>query len=128
MKRKFDLTYSILVLAIICAIGFIILLARENNNLKTRIINALSNPEPPSGAISGPPELLVGDIAAAFEAKDLDGKSVSIRYDGGSRYIFYIFSPFCGTCMKQTALMSKLLGQANQGVYRAIALSLEDPG
>ena len=128
MKRKFDLTYSLLVVAIIFAIGFIILLAKENSHLKARIINVLSNSEAASGDISGPPELLVGDMTAAFETKDLNGNPVSIKYDGKSQYVFYIFSPFCGTCMKQTASISNLLMQAKTGGYRVMALSLEDPG
>jgi len=128
MKRKFDLTYSLLVLAIIFAIGFIVLLAKENSKLKARIINALSNPDAASGNISGPPELQAGDLAAPFEAKDLDGKLLSVKYGGKSKYAFYLFSPFCGACMKQTAMMSNLMLQVKAGGYEPVALSLEDPG
>src|SRR5262245_34843118 len=128
MKRKFDLAYSLLVLAIIFAIGFIILLAKENSHLKARIMNVLSNQDTASGSISGPPELQAGDLAAPFEAKDLDGKLFPIKYSGRSKYAFYIFSPFCGTCMKQTAMMSNLMLQVKAGGYEPVALSLEDPG
>src|SRR5262245_10009983 len=127
MKRKFDLTYTILVLAVLVAIGFILLLAKENNSLKTRLINAVADPQGASGDISGPPELLVGDRAIEFEAMDLSGQRRSIKYDGDSKYVFYVFSPSCATCMRQSLAMGDLLGQARAGGFKAVALSLEDP-
>jgi peroxiredoxin len=128
MKRKLDLTYTILVLAVLVALGFVLLLAKENNNLKTRLLNAVADPQGASGDISGPPELLVGDRAIEFEALDLSGEPHSVKYGGDSKYVFYVFSPFCGTCMRQSLVMGDLLGQAKAGGYNTIALSLEDPG
>lgn len=128
MKRRLDLTYTILVLAVLVALGFILLLAKENNSLKARLINAIADPQGASGDISGPPELLVGDRAVEFDARDLNGAAYSIKYGGGSKYVFFVFSPSCPSCMKQSAAIGDLLGQAKLRGYKTFALSLEDPG
>jgi hypothetical protein len=137
MTRKWDLTYTILLAAVLVALGFIVWLARENSMLKNRIsqgrLNAVS-----SGDISGPPELQPGDVAAPFDATDWEGKPVSIRYDGKSKYLFFIFSAFCGSCNSQIPIWSDLAAQAKAteageangktNGYQPVGVSLESPG
>lgn len=134
LKRKLDVTYIILTLTVLIALGFIFLLARENGELKSRLYSvpadlvAGSAVAGTGGFISGPPELQAGDLVPSFLAKNLGGREESIKFDGKQKYFFYLYSAFCGTCMSQVGSWRSMSADAKAAGYQPVGISLEDPG
>jgi hypothetical protein len=81
----FDPANLILTAAVIIALIFLVVLSRENAQLKERGTEFV-------GSIAGSQRAEIGDIVPSFSPVNLEGQQTEIKYDG-SKSIFYIFSP-----------------------------------
>lgn len=90
-------------------------LAREVTQLKASI-----------AAVKTEHRLQAGTRVAALEAKDLDGRPLSIPVRAiGMPTIVYVFTPQCGWCKRNQANLRALVEQT-AGRYRVVALSLTE--
>jgi peroxiredoxin len=104
---------------------FILLLSRENIKLQKEKTDLEARVLTLSGELAGPPSAQVGDIVPPFEAVSLDGKQVSIVYNGSSKYLLYVFSTECGACVSQLPVWDKIAAQPKSKDYKKIAVSTE---
>ncbi len=73
-------------------------------------------------------QLQAGTFVPPIIAKDLEGKSVTVAYDGSNRTtILYVFTPQCVWCARNSDNFKALLKARDQD-NRFIALSLSDVG
>jgi hypothetical protein len=107
-RRFVDLSYGILIVAVLIALVFIVLLSRENlkqrkvqAQLKSRLTSAM-------GTISGSPEAQKGDIVPSFEGVTVSGRSARVVYDGRSKYVLFIFSVQCDACLGEIATWNSI--------------------
>ena len=92
--------------------GFLIY---QNLNLKAKL-------EKPA-----PVQIKEGKILTAFEALDINGKTVKVDYEGNNfkRVLFY-FHPTCGWCKKQMPYWNELVSKADSRNFKFTAVTIDD--
>ena len=98
---------------LICSVALNVLLARKTQTLRSSLLKVKSEGS-----------LAVGASLPPIEAKDMEGKSATIRY-GPTELptILYVFTPPCSWCRKNIQNIKTLAARTN-GEYRLIGLSL----
>jgi len=114
----------VLTLSTIIAIGFLILLARQNAKLKRENAELRSTMLVYGGELSGPPAAQVGDVVPPFETVDLNGRPAKIVYNSSSKYVLFIFSPECGVCREQMPGWNRIAVKAKSMNYSTVGVSL----
>ena len=121
-RRFVDLSYVILVVAVLIALVFIVLLSRENlkqrrvqAQLKSRLASAM-------GTISGSPEAQKGDIVPGFEGVSLSGKPARVVYDGRSKYVLFIFSVQCDACLDEIPTWNSIVRRIKNEKYIVLGM------
>ena len=116
-RRFVDLSYVILVVAVLIALVFIVLLSSENlkqrrvqAQLKSRLASAM-------GTISGSPEAQKGDIVPGFEGVSLSGKPARVVYDGRFKYVLFIFSVQCDACLDEIPTWNSIVRRIKNEKY-----------
>jgi hypothetical protein len=125
-RRFVDLSYVILVVAVLIALVFIVLLSRENlrqrrvqAQLKSRLASAV-------GTISGSPEAQKGDIVPGFEGVSLSGRPAKVVYDGRSKYVLFIFSLQCDACLDEIPTWNSIVRRIKNEKYTVLGM-IEGP-
>jgi hypothetical protein len=120
--RFVDLSYGILVVAVLIALVFIVLLSREN--LKQREVQAQlkSRLAAAMGTISGSPEAQKGDIVPGFEGVSLSGRPARVVYDGRSKYVLFIFSVQCDACLDQISTWNSIVRRIKNKKYTVLGM------
>ncbi|MFN0086346.1 MAG: hypothetical protein ACKVX9_13240 [Blastocatellia bacterium] len=122
VKSRIDITYSILTLTVIISLVFLVMMYRQNEELRA----SLSKREAAvPGTLSGPPGTMVGDLIPAFSTEDWEGRSFPVRFDGKTRHLFYIFAQGCASCEKQFPQWRKISAKVASPTLRAVGLYLE---
>lgn len=121
-RRLVDLSYGVLVVAVVIALVFIVLLSKENlkqrkvqAQLKSRLASAM-------GSISGSPEAQKGDIVPGFEGVSLSGKAARVVYDGRSKYVLFIFSVQCGVCLDEIPTWNSIVRRIKNEEYTVLGM------
>jgi hypothetical protein len=120
--RRVDLSYGILIVAVVTALVFIVLLSRDNlkqrkiqAQLKSRLASAM-------GTISGSPEAQKGDVVPGFEGVSLSGRPASVVYDGRSKYVLFIFSVQCDACLDEIPTWNSIVRRIKNEKYTVLGL------
>ena len=120
--RRVDLSYGILIVAVVTALVFIVLLSRDNlkqrkiqAQLKSRLASAM-------GTISGSPEAQKGDIVPGFEGVSLSGRPARVVYDGRSKYVLFIFSVQCDVCLDEIPTWNSIVRRIKNEKYAVLGL------
>ena len=121
-RRFVDLSYGILIVAVLIALVFIVLLSRENlkqrkaqAQLKSRLASAM-------GTISGSPEAQKGDIVPGFDGVSLSGRPVRVVYDGRSKYVLFIFSVQCDACLAEIPTWNSIARRIKNEKYTVLGM------
>ncbi len=120
--KAFDPAYAILVIAVVLAIAYSVKVSRKNSALQAKEREY-------SGTLCGPQTTQMGDIVPAFRTTDLQGRQAEVLYDGTKKFLFFIFSPMCGTCEHEIPLWNALVETtiSEKIAIRGISIdSLED--
>lgn len=107
----------VFIIAILTAIGFLVMMRRENRDLRSRIAVA-------SGSLAGGPEAQPGDIVPPFDSVSLDSQAVEISFDGAKR-LLYVFSPSCRECISQFPIWNRLALIAKGRALRVHGISID---
>jgi peroxiredoxin len=114
----FDLAFIILLIAAAVAVAFVVKLARQNAQLKTGMAEI-------SGTLAGPQSAEVGDIVPGFKTTDLAQQPTEIVYDGSTKFLIFIFSPECGTCVVELPDWNRIASEARGLGYTVRGISLD---
>jgi hypothetical protein len=68
---------------------------------------------------------MAGDLIPAFTTVDWEGRSFEVRFDGKTRYLFYIFGQGCGSCEKQFPQWRKISARVASPTLRPVGIYLE---
>jgi peroxiredoxin len=110
-----------LAFVLLVAIGYRAhLLSQENLELKDALGRA-------QGGLSGPAGIELGDYVPAFAATDLDGNAVRIDYTTADRYVFYVFSPQCASCIDNLATFNRINDRVKDRGIHCYGLCLDSP-
>lgn len=75
-------------------------------------------------SLKGEGSLAVGSSVPSIEAKDLDGRTATLAFNGeGAPTVLYVFRPECGWCERNSQSVNALAAQAGDK-YRFVGLSL----
>lgn len=116
--RAFDPAYVILLVAVALAITYAVMISRENSALRMREREY-------SGTLCGPQTAQSGDIVPAFKTSDLQGRQAEVIYDGTRKFLFFIFSPICGTCQHEIPLWNALVETATSKKITVHGISID---
>jgi peroxiredoxin len=75
--------------------------------------------------LCGPQTTQIGDIAPAFKAINLQGSRIEVIYDGSRKFLFFIFSPSCGTCEREIPLWNALVPMADSKKIAVRGISID---
>ena len=121
--RILRLSNTIFAFSSLIALGFIIIASVQNARLKHEneaIKSALQNAP---HSLRGDIHAQVGDLLASFGASDMDGNRRKVVYDGRSRYLLFLFSPECPSCVSEFPTWNKIALQARDKKYTVLGVS-----
>ena len=116
---------TITILALVVAFIFLVVLSRNNLQLRKETRELKSTVVTMSGTIVGPASSQIGDIVPSFDAVSLEGKPTSILYDGSSKYLLYLFSVRCGVCENELPKWNEIASRGKLKNYRIFGLSID---
>jgi peroxiredoxin len=116
---------TIAILALIAAFVFLVVLGRDNLQLRKETMELKSTVATISGTIVGPASVQIGDIVPSFDAVSLEGKPTSIVYDGSSRYLLYLFSVRCGVCENEVPKWNEIASRGKLKNYKVFGVSID---
>jgi uncharacterized membrane protein YphA (DoxX/SURF4 family) len=93
----------------------VVLLVRQNRELKSRLAMVLGN-----GGVKP------GEVVPPFKVTRLDGEATEIGYDGvNTKTLLLVFSTRCGACERNLSNWFEIASELKQGPYRVIGISLD---
>lgn len=113
-----DPGYLLLVVAVVGLTYWNVTLSRRLGSLKTQV-------EAGHG-LSGPAEAQTGDFMPHLQGTNLDGLPIDIRYDGSTRYLYFVFSPLCPACNRQFPTWRAVSSKARDAHVAVRWLSVEE--
>lgn len=120
-RRGIDLFTGFLMVACLAMAVLVVLLARQNRELKTQIGEMLSASAPA-------PSVEPGDPLGEMVLRDAAGAELPLEFDGGEqRTVLLVFSTQCPACRETMPIWSEVLAQTSEPAARVLAVQLDEP-
>ena len=116
---------TIMMLALVVAFIFLVVLFRNNLQLTKETMALKAGAANVSGTIVGPPSVELGDIVPSFEAVSIAGQPTTVRYDGSSKYLLYLFSVRCSVCEGELPKWNQIASRAKVKNHKVFGLSID---
>lgn len=120
-RRRIDPFTTFLMIACLALAVLVVLLARQNRELKTEIAEIISGMPAAHGVEAGDP-------LGAMTLRDETGSDVPLEFAGGEQAtVLLVFSTHCPACQETIPLWSETFAAASESTARVLAVQLDEP-
>jgi len=119
---------TLLLIAVVVALSLAGILGWKYWKLRARMFEFARSERAASASAAAAELPKVGDLLPGFDSSDNQGHRASIRYDGSTRYLLFIFSPQCEVCTGEYPTWGRIAQHATSRSRRVVALSVSPFG